>query len=127
MLQRPMAHVKTMEAANIMEDVDTTATNPVIMVEEDAAHKTTVIVVEAMVVDPTVILHITVVHTECVPIWSKTAGPHQTDTKMTRCGVTRYQEVKETSPDSSGQYLLVKIIYKELNHIIHLNYYVALL
>ena len=36
-----MEHVKTMEYAQIMEDVDTMATNPVITVEEDAAHKTT--------------------------------------------------------------------------------------
>ena len=35
-----MAHVKTMEAAKIMEDLDTTETNPVIVVEEDTAHKT---------------------------------------------------------------------------------------
>ena len=68
MMQRPMAHFKTMEASNIMEDVDTTASNPVIMVEEDAAHKTTVIGAEAVDVDPTVILHINVGHTECVPI-----------------------------------------------------------
>ena len=31
-----MAHVKTMEADNTMEDVDTTATNPDIAVKEDA-------------------------------------------------------------------------------------------
>ena len=34
-----MAHVNTMEDAKIMEDVDTTATNPVITVEEDTAQK----------------------------------------------------------------------------------------
>ena len=71
-----MAHVKTMKSAQIMEDVDTMATNPVITVEENAAHKTTGIGAEAVVVNSTLILHITVGHTECVPIQVKTAGPH---------------------------------------------------
>ena len=71
-----------------MEDVDTMATNPFIVVEEYAEHKTTVIGEEAVVVEPTVILHINVGHTECVPIRSKTTGPQQTDTKRTRWGVT---------------------------------------
>ena len=71
-----MAHVKTMEYAQIMEDVDTMATNPVITVEEDAAHKTTGLGAEAVVVNPTLILHITVRHTDCVPIQVNTAGPH---------------------------------------------------
>ena len=39
MLQSPMEHVKTLEAAKIMGEVDTTATNPVTVVEEDAAKK----------------------------------------------------------------------------------------
>ena len=34
-----MTHIKTMEAANIMENMDTTATNTVTVVEEDAAYK----------------------------------------------------------------------------------------
>ena len=63
-----MAQVNTMEDSNIMEYVYTTATNPVNPVEEDAAHKTTGIGVEAVVVEPTEILHITVGHTECVAI-----------------------------------------------------------
>ena len=58
-----MSHVKTMGDANIMEDVDTTATNPVTAVEEEAEHKTTEIGMEAVVVEPTLILHITVGHT----------------------------------------------------------------
>ena len=58
-----MAHVKTMGAMNIMEDLDTTATNPFTKVEEDMAHKTTKIGTEAVVVEPTVILHITVGYT----------------------------------------------------------------
>ena len=58
-----MAHVKTMGAMNIMEDVDTTATNPFTEVEGDMAHKTTKIGTEAVVVEPTVILHITVGYT----------------------------------------------------------------
>ena len=72
-----MAHVKT------TEDVDITATNPVTAVEEDADHKTTGFGVEAVVVDPTVILHITVGHTECVSIRENNAGPHQMATKRT--------------------------------------------
>ena len=63
-----MVNVKTMEAAKIMEDVDTTETNTVTTVEEYATHKTTVIGTEAVVVEPIVILNITVGHTECVPI-----------------------------------------------------------
>ena len=63
-----MAHVMSMEADKIMEDVDTTSTNQITAVKEDAAHKTTVIGTDAVVVKPTVILHITVGHTECVTI-----------------------------------------------------------
>ena len=63
-----MEYVKTIEAAKIMEDVDNTATNTVTVVKEDAVNKTTGIGADAVVVNPTVILHITVVHTECVPI-----------------------------------------------------------
>ena len=127
MLQLPMSYVKTMEAANIMEDVDTTATSPVTVVEKDVSHKTTGIGAEAVVVEPTVILHITVGHTECVPIRVNTAGPQKMATKITWYGVTRYWSVKETAPDRSGRYLLVKLTEKKLNNIIHLNYYVALL
>ena len=61
-MQCHMAHAKT------MDDVDITATNPVTAIEEDTEHKTTGIGAEAVVVEPTSILHITVVHTECVPI-----------------------------------------------------------
>ena len=102
MLQNPMANVKTMEAAKIMEDVDTTATNPVTAVKEEAAYKTTGIGAEAVMVDPTVILHITVIHTECVTIRAKTVGHQQTATKRTQCGVTRCWEMKETAPERSG-------------------------
>ena len=91
-----------------MEDVDTTSTNPVIMFKEYTAHKTTGIGAEAVVIEPTVILHITVGHTECVSIQENTAGPQKTDTNRTRWGVTRFREVKENAPDRSGQYLLVK-------------------
>ena len=58
-----MTHVKTMEATKIMDDVDTTTTNPVIAIKEDAAHKTTGTGAEFVVVEPTVTLHITVGHT----------------------------------------------------------------
>ena len=105
-----MSHVKTMEAAKITEDADTTATNPVAAVKEEAAQKTTGIGVDAVVVEPTVILHIAVGHTECVPIQEKTARPHNMATKRTRCGVTICRAVKETTPDRSGQYLVVKLI-----------------
>ena len=81
MLQLPTGHVKTMEDSNIMEEVDTMATNPVIAVEGDAAHKTTGIGAEAVVFDPTVILHITIGNTECVPIQTKTSGTQQKDKK----------------------------------------------
>ena len=67
-MHRNMLHIKTMEAANIMEDGDITATNPVIAVQEDAVQKTTEIGEEAVVVKQILILHITVGHTECVPI-----------------------------------------------------------
>ena len=66
MLQRPVAHFKTMEAANIIEDVDATVTNTVTAVKEYTVHKTTGIGTEAVVVEPTVILHVTVGNTECV-------------------------------------------------------------
>ena len=68
MLQRPMAHVKPLEAVKIMEEADNTQTDPINAVKEDATHKTTGIDAEALVVEPTVILHINVGHTECVPI-----------------------------------------------------------
>ena len=83
-----MAHAKTMESAKMMEDADKTETNPFIEVKEYAAQKTTGIGAEAVVVEPIVILHITVGHTECVPIRAKTAGPQKKDTKRTRCVVT---------------------------------------
>ena len=64
-----------------MEDLDTTATNPFITVEEEAAHKTTGIGAEVVVVNPTLILHITVGNTECVPIQTKIAEPPEDDHK----------------------------------------------
>ena len=105
-----MAHVNTMEAAKVMEDMDTTSTNPVIAVKEDVAHKTTGIDAEAVVVKPTVILHITIRHTQYVPIRVKTAGPHQMDIKITWYVVTRCRAVEETATDRSDQYLLVKLM-----------------
>ena len=77
-----------------MDDVDSTETNPVIAVKEDVAHKTMGIGVDDVLVYPTVILHITVGHAECVPIWANNSGPQQTDTKRSRYGVTRCREVK---------------------------------
>ena len=93
-----------------MEEVDTTATNPVIVVEEDAAHKTTVIGVEAVVVEAIVILHITFGHTECVPIQANISGNQRMDTRRTKYGVIRCREVIETTIDRSGRYLLIKLM-----------------
>ena len=107
--------------------MDITTTNPVTAVEEDAVNKTTGIGAEAVVVDPKVILHITVGHTEYVTIREKTAGPHQMSTKRTRYGVKICQAVRENAPARSGRYLLLKRMQRKLNNLIHLNYYVALL
>ena len=46
---------RRMEHARNVEDADITATNPVTLVEEDADHKTTGIVIQAVVVESTVI------------------------------------------------------------------------
>ena len=70
-----MAHARTMEDADIM------AINPVTAVEEYREHKTAVIGAEAVVVEPTVILQITVEHTEYVPIRAKIAGPQRMFTR----------------------------------------------
>ena len=94
--------VNNMEDAKTMEDLDTTVTNKIIVVEEDAVHNTAGIGAEAVVGMSTVILHITVGHTECVPIRSKTSGTWQTDTRRTRCGATRCLEVRKTAPARSG-------------------------
>ena len=51
-MQRPTAHVKNIEAAKIIEDVDTTTIIPVTAVKENMLHKTTVIGVEAVAVKP---------------------------------------------------------------------------
>ena len=58
--------------------------------------KKTVIGAEAVVIEPTVILHIIVGLTECVPIQVKTSGPQQMATKRTQYGVTRCLAVIET-------------------------------
>ena len=105
-----MVHVKSMEAAKIMEDMDTTATSKVTAVEEDVVHKTTRIGAEAVEVEPTVILHIAVGHTECVPIQVKAEGHHKMATKKTRYGKTSCWEVKETAPGRLGRYLIVKLM-----------------
>ena len=80
-----------------MEDVDTTATNQVTEVNVETAHKTTEIGAEAMVVNPTVILHITVGNMECVPFRVKTAGPQYMATKSMQSGLTRRWSVRETA------------------------------
>ena len=105
-----MAHVKTMGPAKTMEDVDITATNPVTAVKEDADHKTMEIGVEAVVVEPTVILHIAVGHTEFVPIWAKTEGPQKMATKRTQYGASRCRAGRETEPDRLGGYVLIKLM-----------------
>ena len=70
-MQRLRVNGKTMDAVKTMEDVDTTVTNPIIFVEEDGVHNTTGIDTDAVVVDSTVILHITFGHTEFFPIRAK--------------------------------------------------------
>ena len=69
--------------ARTMEDVDITSTNIVTAVEEGVENKTIGIGAEAVVVEPTVILHITIGHMECVPIWAKIPGPQHMTTKRT--------------------------------------------
>ena len=101
-MQCYMEHIKTMSDSNIMEDVGITATNPVTTAEEYKVHKTTRIGAEAVVVETTVRLHITVGHTECVPIRKNTAVPQHMATERKQYGVTRCQVVRETSPDRSG-------------------------
>ena len=93
MLQRLRVYVTTMEAAKTMEDEDTAVTNKIIAVKKDEVHNTTGIGAEAVVVESTVIVHITVGHTECVPIRAKTAGPQHKDNRRTRCGAIRCWEV----------------------------------
>ena len=99
-----------MGSIKTMEDVDTTVTNPIISVEEDAVHNKTEIGAEVVVVEATVILNITVVHTEFVPIRAKTTGTWETDNIRTRCGATICQGVSKTAPERLGRYLLVKLI-----------------
>ena len=89
-----MAHVKTIGDANTMEDVDITETNPVTAVKEDAEKKTMGIGAEAMLLEPTVILQITVGHIESLPIHAKPAGPHHISTKRTQYGATRCRAVR---------------------------------
>ena len=89
-----MEHVKTMDTVKIMEDMDTMATNTVIAVREDAAHKTTGIGAKAVVVETTVILHITVGHTECVPSRAKIELTQRMATRRTQFGVIRCRSVR---------------------------------
>ena len=110
MLQRLRVPVKIMEAVKNMDNMDTTVTNPGIAVKEDVVHKPTWIGAEDVVVESTVILHITVGHIECVPIQANTAGPRQTDTRRTRCGATGYWQVSLTAPARLVRYLLVKLM-----------------
>ena len=93
-----------------MEDADIMATNPVTAVKEDVDYKTTRIGAEGVVVEPTVILHINFGHTECVPIQANIAGPERMATIRTQYVVMRCRSVRETSPDSPGQYLLIKLM-----------------
>ena len=70
-----------------MADVAITATNPVTAVKENANHKTTGIGAEAVVAEPTVILHITVGHKECMLIRAKISEPQRMATRRTYYGV----------------------------------------
>ena len=78
------------------------ATNPVTAVNKDTVQKTTGIGVEAVVVESTLILHITVGNTEYVPIRANTEGPQNMATKRTRFCVTRFRAMRETAPDRLG-------------------------
>ena len=93
-----------------MVDKDITATHPVTAVGEDMGHKTTGIGVEAAAVEPTVISHITVGHTECVPIRENIAGHYRMSTRSNQYGIIRCRAARETAPDRSGQYLLIKLM-----------------
>ena len=90
--------------------MDTKATNPVTAFKEDRVNKTAVIGAEDVVVEPILILNINVGHTECVPIWTNISGPYNIATKNTQYGVTICWLVKETAPDKSGRYFLVKLM-----------------
>ena len=83
-----MEHVRT------MVDADITATHPVTVVEVDAGHKTLVIGAGGASVEPTVISHITVGHTEYVPIRAKISGHQRMATRRTRNGVIRFWSVR---------------------------------
>ena len=91
-------------------DADITATNPVTAAKDDEDQKTTEIGTEATVAEPTVILQITVGHTECVPIRAKIAVPQRMDTRRTHYSVIRCQALIETALDISGRYLLIKLM-----------------
>ena len=105
-----------------MTNEDTMVKNQIIALEEDVVHNTTGIGADVMVVKSTVILHITVGHTECVPIRAKTGGPWNTDTRRMRCVTIRCQEVSKTAPDRSGQHMptfldhiiLIKLLWHHL-------------
>ena len=97
-----MAHART------VVDADTTATHPFTAVKEDAGHKTTGIGAESVAVETTVISHITVGHTECVPIRANISGHQWMATRRTQYGVIICMAVIETAPDRSGQYRLIK-------------------
>ena len=91
-----MAHPGTMDNADIL------ATNPVTAVEEDADHTTMRISAEAVVVEPTAISHITVEHTECVPIQENIAIPQRMSTRRMNYGVIICWAVRETAPERLG-------------------------
>ena len=91
-----------MEHNRTMSDTDITATNPVTAVEEDADHKTTGIGAEAVVVEPTVILQITIGHMECATIRENISGPHRMATRKTQYDVIRFRAVRESAPYRSG-------------------------
>ena len=77
-----------------MEDADIMATNPVTAVDKDSDHKTTGIGAKAVVVETTVILHITVGHTECVPSQAKIELTQRMATRRTQFGVIRCRLVR---------------------------------
>ena len=63
-----------------------------------------------MVVEPIVIFNITSGHTEYVPIRANISGPQKMANKNKHYCVTVCRLVQETAPDSSGRYLIVKLM-----------------
>ena len=107
--------------------MDTTADTPIISDEEDAVRNKEEIGEVNEVVGAIVIWHTSVELKECVIIQANTEGSQKKAKIRTCYTATRYLEASRTVPDRLGSYLQVSLIQKKLKHLIHQNYYVALL